>query len=129
MDYFTLKDDVIVEEGEHEDRSTARISMTCLCMQETTCSSVLGYAVSQEGAGEAWVVKQLAEDITTIGLAKERIIVKTDQESSMGDVQNALIRERSGYGTALENSNVCDSDTNGRVERAIQDLKGLVRTW
>lgn len=127
MDYFTFKDDVIVEEGGHEDRSTARISSTCLCMQETMCSSVWDYAVSQKGVGEAWVVKQLADDITTIGVARERIIVKTDQESSMGDVQNALIRERSGYGTALENSSVGDSNTNGRVERAIQDLGGLVR--
>ena len=66
MDYFTLKDDVVEEANEHVDRSTARISMTCLCMQESLCSSVWGYAVSQKGAGEEWMIQQLADDIATI---------------------------------------------------------------
>ena len=128
MDYFMLQDEVSIEASEHVDRSRARVSMTCMCMQESSCRSVWSYAVSQKGAGETWMVQQVADDIATVGLARERVIVKSDQEASMTDVQNAIVRARSGFGTALENSNVGDSNTNGRVERAIQDVKGLIRT-
>ena len=44
------------------------------------------------------------------------------------DVQNALAKTLAGFGTAVENSRVGDSNSNGRVERAIQDIKGLIRT-
>ena len=56
LDYFTLKGDVTTETSEHEDRSTARVSMTCMCMLESMCQSVWGYAVKQKGAGEEWLV-------------------------------------------------------------------------
>ena len=52
MDYFSLKDDVTEVEDGHVDKSTARVSMTCLCMKESMCGSVWGYAVSQKGSGE-----------------------------------------------------------------------------
>ena len=35
---------------------------------------------------------------------------------------------RAEYGTAIEQSRVGDSNSNGRVERAVQELKGLTRT-
>ena len=91
LDYFVLKDDAVIEAEDHEERSIARVHMTCMCMQETLCSSVWGYAVQHKGAGEEWLIQQLTEDIGTIGMAGERIIVKSDQESAMNDVQNALV--------------------------------------
>ena len=39
-----------------------------------------------------------------------------------------MVKLRANFGTALEDSKVGDSNSNGKVERAIQDLKGLVRT-
>ena len=36
---------------------------------------------------------------------------------------------RAEYGTAIEQSLVGDSNSNGRVERAVQELKGLTRTF
>ena len=74
------------------------------------------------------VIEQIADDIATVGLSQERIIVKSDQEVSITDVQNALVKVRAGFGTAVENSRVGDSNSNGRIERAIQDIKGLIRT-
>ena len=56
------------------------------------------------------------------------IILKADQEASIKDVQRAVAKARTGHGTAIEQSRVGDSNSNGRVERAIQDLKGLTRT-
>ena len=58
----------------------------------------------------------------------ERIVAKSDQENAIVEVQKAVSRARAGYGTALEHSKVGDYNTNGKVERCIQDFKGLVRT-
>ena len=85
-----MKDDVTTETSEHEDRSTARVSMTCMCMQESMCQSVWGYAVKQKGAGEERLVAQIADDIGTIGLAKERMIVKRTRS-----IPSQMCRKRS----------------------------------
>ena len=75
------------------------------------------------------MIDHMLEDIQTIGLANERIIIKTDQENAITDVQKALSKSRQAYGTALGNSKVGDSDSNGKVEKCVQDFKGLVRTF
>ena len=103
--------------------------MTCLCVQESLCGSIWGYALTQKGAADSWIVDQVAEDIATVGMSQERIIVKSDQENAITDMQRALLKARAGFGTALENSRVGDSNSNSKVERAIQDIKGLVRTY
>ena len=46
----------------------------------------------------------------------------------MTDMQKSIAKERAKHGTALENSRVGDSNSNGKVERAIQDFEGLART-
>ena len=115
--------------ADNEDESTeAKDSMTVMVMKEDMCNSVWAYAVESKGAGEQWMIEQIVEDFETIGLTEERIIIKTDQEASITDVQNGIVKARAGHGTAMEHSRVGDSNSNGRAERAIQDVKGLVRT-
>ena len=128
LDYTYLTEDVKGVEADHEKGETAKTSMAVLVMVETLCRSVWGYACETKGGSEEWVVDQVVEDIETIGLASERIIIKGDQESSLTDLQRQIAKARCGYGSALESSRVGDSNSNGRVERAIQDLCGLVRT-
>lgn len=102
---------------------------TVLVMQESECRSVWAYAVDQKGAGEEWVVHQICEDLETIGLKDDRLIVKEDQENSAVDVAREVARNRGGrFGTAIDNSRVGDSDSNGTIERAIQDVEGQCRT-
>ena len=64
----------------------------------------------------------------TIVSAEERIMVKTDPESSMTDIHKSIAKVRAKHQTKLENSCVGDSNSNGRVERPIQDVEGLERT-
>ena len=128
MDYCFVKEDVVEKDNEHEETTIARMAMTVLVMMDTLCSSIWSYAVKSKGMAEKWVAEQMAEDIETIGLSEERIILKADQEASITEVQRAVAKAREGYGTAIEQSKVGDSNTNGKIERAIQDLKGLVRT-
>ena len=65
-------------------------------------------------------------------MARERVIIKSDQEASIVELQTEIARKRGfedfGVGTGIENSKVGDSDSNGKIERAIRDVKNLVRT-
>ena len=61
-------------------------------------------------------------------MGKNRIIVKTDQEASIVELQTEIARRRVDVGTSLENSKVGDSNSNAKVERAIRDVGNMVRT-
>ena len=98
-------------------------------MQESACRSVWAYAVEHKGSTEAWAVDQTFEDLNTVGLRNDRIIIKSDQEASANDIVREISKRRaSEYGTGLENSAIGDSNSNGTVERAIQDMEGQART-
>ena len=73
----------------------------------------------------------MCEDLQTIGLPDGRIVTKSDQEPSMVDVVNEAAKLRSkqtGGGVGMDTSRVGDSSSNGKIERAIRKLKGLIRT-
>ena len=102
---------------------------TVLVMQESETRSIWSYAVERKGASEEWVIHQICEDIEIVGLKEDRIIIKDDQEPAIIDVAKQIAMNRGGrFGTALDNSRVGDSDSNGRIERAIQDVEGQCRT-
>ena len=129
MDYGFLHEEETVTEGEHGKETQAKVSMTVMVMLETLCKSVWAYAVEGKGAISVdWLAQQVVEDIQTVGLANERIITKTDQEASIVQLQQEVARQRRDAGTALENSKVGDSDSNGRIERAMREVKGMIRT-
>ena len=85
-------------------------SLTVLVMQESMCSSVWAYAVESKGATEEWAVHQICEDLETVGLKNDRIIVKSDQEVSIIDMSKQIATSRaSEFGTGIDNSKVGDS--------------------
>ena len=89
----------------------------------------MGVQSPKQGASEAWAIDQIVEDLDTVGLRNDRIVVKSDQEASAQEVSRAIARSReTDYGTAIEASAVGESDTNASVERAIQDVQAQVRT-
>ena len=128
MDFCFFTEGADARETEHVDTVTAKLSMTVLVMVETLCGRVWAYAVTGKGSSEQWVIDQMVEDLETVGLKSERIIVKADQEPSITDMQRAVARAHDGYVTAIEQSRVGDSNSNWRVERASQDFNGLTRT-
>lgn len=127
IDYCFLTGKVKAQEHEHVQEVKASVSMTILVMLETMCRSTWAYVVEHKGS-DSWLTEQIVDDLETVGLANERIVIKADQEVAITDLQKSVARLRKDYGSALEQSRVGDSNSNGRVERAIQDLKGLVRT-
>ena len=129
MDYGFLHEEETVKEAEHGTETESKVSMTVLVMLETMCASLWAYTIEGKGAVSVdWVAQQVVEDLETVGLSKERIITKTDQEPAIVQLQQEVAAKRKESGTALENSRVGDSDSNGRIERAIRDVKGMIRT-
>ena len=70
----------------------------------------------------------MVEDIETVGLAQERIITKTDQEPAIIQLQQEVARRRKEAVTAIANSRVGASHSNGNIERNIREVRGMVRT-
>ena len=129
MDYCFFKEDIKKKSDDHTESEEARMSLTALVMKETMCGSVWAYALKSKSVNEdPWIVDQIIDDLATVGMSKERIIIKSDQEPAITELQTEIARRRGDYGTGLENSKVGDSNNNGKIERAIRDVGGIVRT-
>ena len=127
MDYCFLTEERTSDESEEgggrSERSGA--SITCAVMHESLCDSVWAYAVQSKGATERWMIDQVIEDLETVGLRNERLVLNSDQEPSIVDVMREVQRAReSDYGTAMDNSRVGDSDSNGTIENRIGSFEG-----
>ena len=121
LDYCFLTENDGGEIEEHDggniDEAQIGSKQTVLVMQESECRSVWAYAVDRKGASEEWAIHQICEDLETVGLKDDRIIAKEDQEPSIVDVAREIARHRGGrFGTAIDNSRVGDSDSNGTIE-------------
>jgi len=92
---------------------------------------IWAYPVDKKGADdEQWVADRIVADLNAAGLQRCKIAFKSDQEPSIVDVQNDVMRRRNkqGLNTSMQNSPVGDSDNNGRIEKAIREREGVART-
>ena len=131
MDYGFLTEEAARSTGEHgeSDAESAGASLTIAVMQESLAKSVWSYAVESKGSMEEWMVQQAIEDLETVGLKNERLVLKSDQENSITDVMKEIQKAREcEFGTALDNSRVGDSDSNGTIENAVGSVEGMCRT-
>ena len=130
LDYAFLQDEVIENDDEFDETGVARISMTFLVMVETLCESVWAYATNAKGfASDPWLPKKIHNDLVTVGLGVTRIVMKTDNEPAIVDLRREVSRVREDAPTGFEDSRVGDSNSNGKIERMIREVKGLIRTF
>jgi hypothetical protein len=120
-----------------------------LVYRDTMSRMVFGHTVMQKGVGDGVIVDKIVDDIDSLGYG--RIVIKSDQEPAIKDLQKEVrqrrwdelqmlmstIKEKRGTGTevdlcsgetVLENSPAGQSKANGFIERTIQELEGQVRT-
>ena len=67
-----------------------------------------------------------------IGCEVEKVIIKTDHEPALVKVVDEIGRLRAakgGKGMVVEHSPVHSSKSNGYIERAVQGVQGMIRTW
>ena len=80
-----------------------------------------------KGSGDLCIATIIAADIEELGHGGLRVVLKADQEVAIAEVQREVVTARSGE-TVPTNSHVGESQSNGRVENAVQRVQGLIRT-
>ena len=103
--------------------------LTALVLKESGCGSLWAYPVRSKGTlNEPWLAKQIVWDMETVGAQGERMLVKSDQESSITDLGREITKLRGTQGTGMEESRVGDHDSNATIEQAVQEVEGMTRT-
>ena len=75
-----------IKAGSEDDESN---STTILVMQESENRSVWAYEVQSKGIADGWIVDQIAEDLDTVGLKNDRVVIKSDQEPAIIEVMRS----------------------------------------
>ena len=85
------------------------------------------HLVPSKGTKHPYSVGQAVHDIDQLGYSK--LILKNDQEPAIVDLQKQVVVElkEKGIECIPENSPVSESQSNGVIERGIQDIEGQVR--
>ena len=129
MDYMRVSETGVTSKL---DEAAGEMGMTMLVMKDFWHKSIWVYPVEGKGVTKAdWLAAMIKDDLATCGLDNCMIVVKSDQEPAIRELQEEIARQRridGAVGTVTENSRVGDSSSNGRTERAIQEVGGLVRT-
>ena len=108
--------------GEPEDNGLR--GMPILAMKDRSTGDIASHVVPTKG--DHWfAIKMVRAEIGYLG--HKRVTLKSDQESAMLTLKEAVKRE-SPEDVSLEESPVGESQSNGMVERAIQEIQGQVRT-
>lgn len=129
MDYMRV--------SEHGVNSTVEgaagdVGITMLVVRDFMHKSVWVYPVEGKGVTMAeWLPGMIRADMSTCGMDNSMLIVKSDQEPAIKELQEEIARQRrqeGSVGTIFENSRIGDSSSNGRTERSIQEFRGMLRT-
>ena len=129
--FFTQAGAKKAEDLSEEEKLDESKANTVLVMKDSMIGSIFAYLVGKKGAtNEDWLAKQMLDDLDSLGLNRSRIVMKSDPEKSIEDVKKDIARRRTanGQNTTQESIAVGDSDMNGKVERGIQEVNGVVRT-
>ena len=85
----------------------------------------------RKSSGE-WLGKRVMAFMREAGLEVEAVVMKTDNEPALVKVVEEVGRMRAakgGRGLGVENSPVHSSKSNGYIERSVQGVQGMIRTW
>ena len=85
-------------------------------------------AVQVKGATGSFSTNKVLEFIDECGCEHTDIVVKTDQEPAIEYLVKQVKEARVGQRTLVEESPVLSHASNGIVERAVQQIEGLIRT-
>ena len=78
-------------------------------------------------SGDSGAIREVIETIDK-EWGRGRIIIRTDQENPIEAFKTAVIQGREGE-TVVESAVKGDSQSNGRAEKAVKDVSGMIRTW
>ena len=99
-----------------------------LVVRERDSRMMLSFLVREKGASDPYVIKRVLAFLTEIGHVGNKLIIKTDQESSIKAVAEKVAAERADAQTIIEHSPVRSSGSNGIIERGIKEFEYHVRS-
>ena len=131
MDYMHISEQGVSHKAGEIEKGETEV-LTMLVLKDAWHKSIWVYPVEGKGVTAAeWLPSMVRKDMATSGLDNCMLVVKSDQEPAIRELQEEIARQRraeGAVGTIIENSKVGDSSSNGRTERAIQELGGMIRT-
>ena len=98
---------------------------TSIVLRDKFSITTRAHVVRCKGTEDAFVVDQLVRDIDEMGHTE--IILKGDGEPALVQVMEAIKRRRS-HSTILENSPAYDPQSNGAIEKAVDQFTAQLRT-
>ena len=98
-----------------------------LVVKERDTRMMCSMLVGEKGAVDEHVIKRIIAFIQELGYESAKIVLKSDQESSVKSVIDAVIRARRDTPTMPEYSPVRSSGSNGVIERRIKEVQGQLR--
>ena len=111
---------------EGDDRTLA-----VLVVKERSRGMVMSTVAPRKSSGQ-WLGRRVMAFMREAGCEVEAVVIKSDNEPALTKVVEEIGRLRAaigGQGMVVENSPVHSSKSNGFIERTIQSVQGLVRTW
>ena len=119
MDFMVMRD-----EGSEK-------TLAMLVARERSGGMTLSTVAPRKSSGE-WLAKRVMAFMREAGCEVEAVVMKTDNEPALVKVVEEVGRLRAakgGRGLVVENSPVHSSKSNGYIERSIQGVQGMIRTW
>jgi len=101
--------------------------VSVLVGKERRSGALIAHVVPEKGAGLEWTIKQVCRDFLKLGLAG-KVIVKADQEPALVSLIEGVVKMRGDAETVPEWSPIGESQANGKAERGVQTIEGLVRS-
>ena len=133
FDYLFITRGKILKKEELSDEDKAHIKLKILVVKDTKSKVVFAHAVRQKGVDdEGYAVARVTEDVQWLGYTK--LILKTDGEraivrllrESLKAIKTTLADEAGQ--ASFENPPTYDPRSNGSVENAVKQVKGMLRT-
>ena len=106
-------------------------TLAMLVVKERMAKAVMACVAPRKSSGQ-WLAGRVMAFLREVGCEVEKMTMKTDSEPALVKVVEEVGRLRAakgGRGMVVEHSPVHSSKSNGFIERAVQSVQGLIRTW
>ena len=130
FDYMYLTEEVKEDERDADEgsaRGSTTLGRPIIVGVDKKTRGVHVHQVKCEGSGDPWIATRIAAHILELRYGGSRVVLKADQEVAIPDEQRQVVAARSDE-TVPMNSPVGESQSNGRLENAVQRVHGLIRT-
>ena len=118
--------DICAQERRWNELDGNKTRDTVLVSEDLAIGGIRAHLVSAKGNGDPWIAGKI--NIEEFGYGGALVLIRSDQEPAIVDVQRAVIDKRGNAPTIPVNSPGGDSQSNGRVENAIKKVRNMVKT-